>query len=127
MKTIIFTLIVLVAVSTGAFSQQRNCGTMDYLQTRMQKDPTLAERMAAEEAHIQKWTEEHPQIHATFPILPGFQQTGNESMDRASYADVKASYEKDHPTTLSSQTMTAEEIEKARAERKKNKMIPVQQ
>ena len=131
MKKIITTLIAVTAIYAGAFAQQRNCGTMDYYYHRLEQDPSLADRMAAEEEHIQKWTEEHPteaadlNLESKFPSLPGFQATGNDAIDRKNYEKAKEEYQASHSKNETAQALTPEEIEKKKAERKNNQIIPV--
>jgi hypothetical protein len=131
MKSIIITLLALGAFSSGAFAQ-RSCGTMEYYQHRLHQDPSLAQRMSDEEQHIQRWTEENPvesslvDIEPKFPSLEGFEPTGNAATDRTLYKAAKEEYVKTHPTQKE-EPLTAEAMEKARAERRNNQLKSVNQ
>lgn len=110
--------LLLIAIHTGAYAQ-RSCATMEHYQQRLQQDPTLAERMANEEAQIQKWMEEHPVTIAPVPLkwpeLPGFIPTGNETTDRKNYAAAKENFRREHPQQAPGTDATTEaELKAAR-------------
>lgn len=114
--------LLLLALHTGAYAQ-RSCATMDHYQQRLQQDPSLAERMANEEAQIQKWMEEHPVTIAPVPLkwpeLPGFTPTGNETTDRKNYATAKENFSREHPQQIPA-TDASTEAELKAARKSKN-------
>lgn len=70
---------------------QRNCGTMDYLRFMRQQDPALDARHAAYETEISRWIADHRATsHISFPVLPGFNPSGDPARDREAYAKAKA-------------------------------------
>ena len=85
---------------TGLNAQQRQCGTMEYLEYRKQQDPTLEQRMAGDEQRIYEWTKSHPS-HASSVNLPALEQytpTGHIETDEKNYAKAKEAYRKANGT-----------------------------
>ena len=64
----VFLIISLIVLS--ATSQQRNCGTMQYLEFLQSKDPQLKDRMANNELKLQKWIKDNsnPKSTVLFPL-----------------------------------------------------------
>lgn len=50
---VIITLLLLMALSVSAFSQERNCGAMEDLEHQLQHDPEMHSRMEAIERHTE--------------------------------------------------------------------------
>ncbi|MBA2422613.1 MAG: hypothetical protein H0V61_05255 [Chitinophagales bacterium] len=126
--------IVFTAIVTTSSFAQRTCGTTEYYQHRLQVDPSLADRMAAEESKLQEWIKTHPQnnsvpateLHtAKFPHLFGFTPTGDEKIDRLNYAKAKEAYKLSQPTQSTSSLLSEEEMKAARAARQKNQLTPI--
>ncbi len=63
---IVFALLLLG--STSMFAQRR-CGTMDYLQTQMEKDPSIAKNLEKQENQIQNWVRENGDRHRVAGII----------------------------------------------------------
>lgn len=68
-KLLLSTLVGLFAVTSG-FSQQRSCGTMEYLQWLKQQDPNLEQRMQEIETYTQNWIAAHPEGLRTVVTIP---------------------------------------------------------
>ena len=56
-KTII--IILNLIVSFSLFSQKRNCGTMEYLQKEIEKNPLLEQKMIQMEKQTRNWIKEN--------------------------------------------------------------------
>lgn len=114
MKKTVFTFLSLVLVGFVATAQNHRCGTTEYYEMRYLKDPGLQQRMATEEAFIQQWITEHPQQVSTadktsFPVLTGFESTGDVSKDREAYKAAKEIYYSRHPAQKPEQKVSAPE------------------
>lgn len=55
----LYALLFGLLLAAHALMGQRNCGTMDYLQMQMDKDPSLTRNMQKQDAEIQQWIMEH--------------------------------------------------------------------
>jgi hypothetical protein len=55
----LYTLLAVLLFASASLYAQRNCGTMDYLQMQMQKDPSIARNMEKQENQIQAWVREN--------------------------------------------------------------------
>ena len=64
----VFLIISLIVLS--ATSQQRNCGTMQYLEFLQSKDPQLKDRMANNELKLQKWIKDNSNPKSTVLTIP---------------------------------------------------------
>jgi hypothetical protein len=126
--------IIIIAIGNSHSFAQRSCGTTEYYQHRLQVDPSLADRMAAEEIKLQEWIKSHPQNNPApaifsntikFPTLIGFSPTGDEKTDRLNYAKAKEAYKLSHPVQSTSTVRPEEELKAAHAARQNNKLIPV--
>ena len=122
MKKKVFTMLPLIAFVSLAAAQENRCGTTAYYQMRMAQDPGLKDRMEQEEEFIQQWIKDHPQPYATeiehsrLPKIPGFQSSGNLVADLESYKSAKEAYISSHPMEKSSEDLSEEELQAARAE-----------
>ncbi|MEO6168890.1 MAG: hypothetical protein ABIO46_10290 [Chitinophagales bacterium] len=115
MKKTVFTFLSLILVGFGAAAQHHRCGTTEYYEMRYLNDPALQQRMAAEEAFIQQWIKDHPQQVSTadktsFPVLTGFESTGDVSKDREAYKAAKEIYYSTHPAQKPEQKVSEQEI-----------------
>lgn len=80
-------------LTLSAQAQNRNCGTMHYLEMQKKKDPALEQRMKENETRTQEWIKKHnKQTEVKLPALPGFNPTGNKAVDEANYAKAKREY-----------------------------------
>lgn len=52
---LITTILLLLALSFGAFAQERSCGAMEVLEQQLQQDPTMQGRMDAIERHTEQY------------------------------------------------------------------------
>ncbi|HEX2899160.1 MAG TPA: zinc metalloprotease, partial [Bacteroidia bacterium] len=55
----LYALLFVVLLAANGLVAQRNCGTMDYLQMQMQKDPSIAKNMQKQEDEIQRFVREN--------------------------------------------------------------------
>ena len=66
-------LIALFLTASFVFSQQLNCGTMEYLEYLKSEDPALQQIMAQNEINIQQWIQNHPESSSstilTIPVV----------------------------------------------------------
>jgi Pregnancy-associated plasma protein-A/Secretion system C-terminal sorting domain len=51
----LYTILTVLLFGTGSLMAQRNCGTMEYLQTQIQKDPSLVRNLEKQESQVQSW------------------------------------------------------------------------
>jgi len=126
-------MLTVVALSSAALAQQRQCGTMQYLQSRLEQDPALEQRMKEYEQDLQKWIEKHPQDQSSanrfskYPVIPGFEQIGSDSLDHENYARAKEIYSTLNPQPKKEQELTPAQIKEKRELRKNNKLILINQ
>ncbi len=100
MKKIMLMISCSLGSLTGLHAQQRQCGTMEYLEYRKHQDPTLEQRMTDDEQRINEWTKSHPS-HATavnLPALEHYAPTGHIEVDEKNYAKAKEAYLKANGT-----------------------------
>ena len=96
---------------------------------RKKTDPSVEKRMRENELFTQEWIKNHAAKNTlpavSFPAMEGFTPTGNESIDRINYANVKAVYQSKHLRSANSNSnVNAVADKKAREEkRKSNSMI----
>jgi hypothetical protein len=102
MKKTFLSLLTLIAAASLSMAQQR-CGTTEYYQKRLRDDPSLAQRIAQQEAYIQQWISNHPQTDTKpvtslrYPELPGFKATGDPVKDAVEYRAAKEAWLQTHP------------------------------
>jgi hypothetical protein len=95
MKKIIFAVFAMLAWVPVLQAQQRNCGTMEYLEIRKKANPELEKKMADDEQKMREWISSHPVNQASvvaLPVLEGFTPSGNPETDRINYANAKATW-----------------------------------
>ncbi len=114
---------ILLTLSVQA--QNRNCGTMHYLEMQKQKDPSLEQRMKDNETKTQELIKKNSkQTDVKLPALPGFNPTGNKAVDEANYAKAKREY---YEYTGFSKNMTQQDLKNdaglREAKRKSNSIV----
>ncbi len=55
----LYTVLAVLLFTSATMFAQRNCGTMDYLQMQMQRDPSIARNLEKQENQIQSWVREN--------------------------------------------------------------------
>lgn len=111
-------MLIVLSASCMAQSQSRNCGTMEYLEMNMKADPTLRQRMDADELRTQEWIKKHTVATPVFPAIEGFTSTGNDAIDKANYAKAKQAYLAKHPQQNVTTATTVISDPQARARKK---------
>ena len=133
MKKLLFTMLSVAALFSIAVAQQRQCGTMQYLQSRMEQDPFFEQRMKEYEQDVQQWIEKHPQEQTSanysskYPVISGFELTGDDSLDHKDYSRAKEIYSSLNPQPKKEQELTPAQIKERRESRKDNKLILINQ
>ena len=77
---------------TGAYGQDRTCGTEEKLAQMKLKYPEVETRMAAIEQETQEWQETNGQIRVatqSYPQIPGFEPSGDPEIDARNFNEAK--------------------------------------
>ena len=68
-KSILFLFSVVLCFSFS-FAQQRNCGTMEYMNLLQSQDPQLQDRMQKDELQLQKWIKNNAKAKSSVITIP---------------------------------------------------------
>ncbi len=112
-------MLIVLSASCFAQSQNRNCGTMEYLEMQKKADSALQQRMEADEIKTQEWIKNHTIAKPVYPAIEGFKPTGNDAIDKVNYAKAKEAYLAMHPD-LRATSVTTENSNTEARERKKH-------
>ena len=102
-------MLIVMSAACFAQSQSRNCGTMEHLEMTKKTDPTLQQRMDADEIKTQEWIQKHTVAKPVYPAIEGFTPTGNDAIDRLNYAKAKEIYLEMHPSVTAAPVMKTEQ------------------
>ena len=115
MKNQIVVLTIGMMLSGLSYTSAQRCGTTEYYQMKKEADASVQMRLDEAEKITREWIN---RTTVTLPAIPGFTPSGDHRKDVAAYAIAKRNLLIAKP--VENATVTPENIEKARREKRKN-------